>query len=94
MFEGVADQRWMDSANCARLPDPSVMFPTGNVDPVALRACATCPVRAACRAYADEHEGIKTRNTISGFIAGETVQQRIARRKRNRAEAERVLADV
>lgn len=93
MFEGVAadETNWQSLGACVRLEDASVMFPTGNVDPAALRACASCPVFARCRAWADEIEGDAGRDSISGFLAGETVLQRVARRQRARA-AERVLA--
>ena len=86
MFEGVADVAWQDHAACARLEDPSVMFPAGAVDPAALHACATCPVKRQCREWIDQLEhGLETRDLMAGFVAGETVAQRIARRKRARA---------
>lgn len=81
MFEGVADVRWMDNGTCASLEDASVMFPTGTVSTEALRACLTCPVFSRCRAYTDEIEAGMPRDDLAGFVAGETVAQRIARRR-------------
>jgi len=49
---------------------------------VARSTCARCPVRDACRDFGDlAEEHINDKNSIVGFLAGETPIQRIRRRK-------------
>lgn len=88
MFEGVADVRWQDQGACLRLEDASVMFPSGTVDSVAVRTCAICPVRSQCRQWFDQVEDVQPRHMLTGYVGGETVVQRVERRKRDRAADE------
>ena len=78
---------WMDDANCAGAPIEA-FFPGGDSRYPWGRAramCAKCPVLEECRSWNDEMEkGVISERQMAGFYAGETPDERVARR---RAEA-------
>ena len=70
---------WWDDAACAGTLKTEVWF---DRDPtIALEVCRHCPVIVACRADADANE---TPSSTFGVRGGETEQQRIDRRARER----------
>lgn len=71
---------WMTDAECAR---PSIreiwdyMGENGQI-----RVCSRCPVVDECRAYSDRLESYRRSQDLTGVFAGETVQDRLSRRRR------------
>jgi WhiB family transcriptional regulator, redox-sensing transcriptional regulator len=54
-LSGITVPGWQDRAGCIGA-DPDLFFPITPHDETAAKAiCAWCPVRAGCRAFADEH---------------------------------------
>ena len=77
---------WEALASCAALPLDEVermFFTPGPAMAQAQALCAACPVLRECRDAADHQEVgfLGDRSHMSGFRAGETVTQRIKRRR-------------
>jgi WhiB family transcriptional regulator, redox-sensing transcriptional regulator len=78
------DDNWTRRAAC-RGEDPDIFFNlSGNFELVVRRLrklCYGCPVLDDCRAYIDWVEDDLPQTLCHGFWAGETVKERVRRRK-------------
>jgi WhiB family redox-sensing transcriptional regulator len=77
-------QEWRQDAACLGV-DPAVFFPEGASYAPARAICSRCPVLEDCRAWNDKAEGRSVR--LFGVYAGESPQERVARRRLFLADA-------
>jgi hypothetical protein len=84
------DKNWYDRARCRFFGNPALFHDMSlEGDPAGalaeLRAlCRSCPVRRECRDFVDDMEFGQTDSKCHGFWAGETVKERLARRRKKR----------
>ncbi len=83
------DNDWMDDAACRGAP-LNVFFPGVGTNlrawGIARTLCARCPVLDECRDWNDEMEhGVISERQMAGFYAGETPDERVARRRADAA---------
>lgn len=81
----VPDQSWRDHANCRGM-DTEMFYPLSDnyVPPAVATACAACPVRGECLAYAEDMR------ITDGIWGGRAKKQRRAvQRKGRRAPKQR-----
>lgn len=76
------DPGWRNHAAC-RAKDPETFFPRAgeNANRISEFCRTRCPVIDECRAEFDRIEGSHCRQHLHGVVGGETVEQRIARRR-------------
>ncbi|MDO4888140.1 MAG: WhiB family transcriptional regulator [Actinomycetaceae bacterium] len=82
-----ATTTWAQNASCAQA-DPDMFFPVDlnqHTYAPALAVCASCPVIAECRAYADAFEGKTRPQSLYGVWGGETPNGRYTRRRKESA---------
>ena len=71
---------WMTDASCAK---PRVSNIWEYMDKATqIRVCSQCPVVDECRAYSDRLEGYRGPLELVGVFAGESVRDRVSRRRR------------
>lgn len=76
---------WRKAAQCRDLTpfeSEDLFFGSGGVSLEAQRLCVECPVREACLDQADLEERGLPRDFLTGFRGGETVSQRLKRRRK------------
>lgn len=84
---------WRSEASCLYLPESykDRLFFSNSTRAIdsAKQVCSRCPVLELCKAANDEaEEGVQLNRTrLYGVVAGESVQDRIARRKDERKAA-------
>lgn len=71
---------WMTDASCAK---PGVSNIWDLMDEASqIWLCSYCPVVDECRAYSDRLEGRRRSQDLVGVFAGEAVEDRVRRRRR------------
>ena len=73
---------WMTDAACAKQGVSSIWDYMGKTRRV--RVCSQCPVVDECRAYSDRLEGYRGPLELVGVFAGESVGERVSRRRESR----------
>ncbi len=71
-------EKWMDAAACIGL---SAIFDDEQYAATAKAVCAICPVIDRCRDWGDHVERGVGRQHLATVIGGETVDERVARRR-------------
>lgn len=91
VLDDLDKQEWMEEASCANDIMPERWFIFGSKESVTrLKAiCKKCPVMQECREFNDNRElsqarqGKIAKNSLFGFFAMETPDERYRRRKEN-----------